>query len=166
VSTWGAVRSLRKCYMRSKLLYAFLQRKQWWSIKRINNSDKKTTIDNSVSRRNTNRRILTPISVSLFSFLCRNVNPWLALDLSSFTQLFHTFMLIIWNRHGLKCSRIWKWSGNFITSVEIFWAEIYWGRLFLGPNLVSFNRAVVPLFELSFLTKEGTRLQDHLSALC
>ena len=29
-------------------------------------------------------------------------------------------------------------------SVEIFWAEIYWGRLFLGPNLVSFNRAVVP----------------------
>jgi hypothetical protein len=49
----------------------------------------------SVSRRNTNRRILTPISVSLFSFLCRNVNPWLALDLSSLTQLFHTFMLII-----------------------------------------------------------------------
>jgi hypothetical protein len=36
-------------------------------------------------------------------------------------------------------------------SVEIFWAEIYWGRHFLGPNLVSFNRAVVPLFELSFL---------------
>ena len=29
-------------------------------------------------------------------------------------------------------------------SVEIFWAEIYWERLFLGPNLVSFNRAVVP----------------------
>jgi hypothetical protein len=24
---------------------------------------------------------------------------------------------------------------------------------FLGPNLVSFNRAVVPLFELSFLAK-------------
>ena len=38
-------------------------------------------------------------------------------------------------------------------SVEIFWAEIYWERLFLGLNLVSFNRAVVPLFELSFLTK-------------
>jgi hypothetical protein len=31
--------------------------------------------------------------------------------------------------------------------------EMYWGRLFLGPNLVSFNRAVVPLLELSFLTK-------------
>ena len=29
-------------------------------------------------------------------------------------------------------------------SIEIFWAEIYWGRLFLGPNLVSFDRAVVP----------------------
>jgi hypothetical protein len=41
------------------------------------------------------RKILTPISVSLFSFLCRNVNPWLALDLSSLTQLFHTFMPII-----------------------------------------------------------------------
>jgi hypothetical protein len=32
--------------------------------------------------------------------------------------------------------------------VEIVWAEIYWGRLFLGPNLVSFNRAVVP-YEIS-----------------
>ena len=51
-------------------------------------------------------------------------------------------------------------------SVEIFWAVIFGGRLFLGPNLVSFNRAVVPLFELSFLTREGTRLQDHLCALC
>jgi hypothetical protein len=26
------------------------------------------------------------------------------------------------------------------------------GDFYLGPNLVSFNRAVVPLFELSFLT--------------
>jgi hypothetical protein len=51
-------------------------------------------------------------------------------------------------------------------SVEIFCAEIYWGRLFFRANLVLFNRAVVPLFELSFLTREGTRLQDHLSALC
>jgi hypothetical protein len=66
--------------------------------------------------------------------------------------------ILIWNRHGHECSRIWKLSGNFtliqcIKSVEILWAEIYWGRLFLGPNLVSFNRAVVPLLELSFLTK-------------
>jgi hypothetical protein len=31
--------------------------------------------------------------------------------------------------------------------------EIYWADFFLGPNLISFNRAVVPLLELSFLTK-------------
>ena len=44
-------------------------------------------------------------------------------------------------------------SSSASKSVEILWAEIYWGRLFLGTNLVSFNRAVVPLFELSFLMK-------------
>ena len=31
-------------------------------------------------------------------------------------------------------------SSSASKSVEIFWAEIYRGRLFLGPNLVSFNR--------------------------
>jgi hypothetical protein len=45
--------------------------------------------------------------------------------------------------------------------------EMYWGRLFLGPNLVSFNRAVVPLLELSFLTKSqkltSTKKQKFLS---
>jgi hypothetical protein len=39
-------------------------------------------------------------------------------------------------------------SSSAAKSVEIFWAEIYRGRLFLGPNLVSFNRAVVP-YEIS-----------------
>jgi hypothetical protein len=39
-------------------------------------------------------------------------------------------------------------SSSTSKSVEIVWAEIYWGRLFLGPNLVSFNRAVVP-YEIS-----------------
>ena len=39
-------------------------------------------------------------------------------------------------------------SSSASKSVEIVWAEIYWGRLFLGPNLVSFNRAVVP-YEIS-----------------
>jgi hypothetical protein len=48
-------------------------------------------------------------------------------------------------------------SENFLTisrsssaskSVQIFWAEIYRGRHFLGPNLVSFNRIVVP-YEIS-----------------
>ena len=51
--------------------------------------------------------------------------------------------------------------------VSRFFGPRYIGDdFFLGPNLISFNRAVVPLFELSFLTREGTRLQDHLCALC
>ena len=38
--------------------------------------------------------------------------------------------------------------------VSRFFGPRYIGDdLFLGPNLVSFNRAVVPLLELSFLTK-------------
>ena len=39
-------------------------------------------------------------------------------------------------------------SSSTSKSVKIFWAEIYRGRLILGPNLVSFNRAVVP-YEIS-----------------
>jgi hypothetical protein len=39
-------------------------------------------------------------------------------------------------------------SSSASKSVEIVWAEIYWRRLFLGPNLVSFNRVVVP-YEIS-----------------
>ena len=39
-------------------------------------------------------------------------------------------------------------SSSASKSGDIFWAEIYRGRLFLGPNLVSFNRAVVP-YEIS-----------------
>ena len=39
-------------------------------------------------------------------------------------------------------------SSSASKSVQIFWAEIYRGRLFLGPNLVSFNRTVVP-YEIS-----------------
>ena len=39
-------------------------------------------------------------------------------------------------------------SSSASKSVEIFWAEIYRGRLFLGPNLVSFNGTVVP-YEIS-----------------
>ena len=35
-------------------------------------------------------------------------------------------------------------SSRAFKRVEVFWAEIYRGRLFLGSNLVSFNRAVVP----------------------
>jgi hypothetical protein len=39
-------------------------------------------------------------------------------------------------------------SSSASKSVKIFWAEIYLGRFFLGPNLVSFNRTVVP-YEIS-----------------
>ena len=39
-------------------------------------------------------------------------------------------------------------SSSASKSVEIVWAEIYRGQLFLGPNLVSFNRTVVP-YEIS-----------------
>jgi hypothetical protein len=39
-------------------------------------------------------------------------------------------------------------SSSASKSVEIVWAEIYWGRFFLGPNQVSFNRTVVP-YEIS-----------------
>jgi hypothetical protein len=39
-------------------------------------------------------------------------------------------------------------SSSASKSVEIFWAEIYRGRLFLGSNLVSFKQAVVP-YEIS-----------------
>ena len=40
-------------------------------------------------------------------------------------------------------------SSSASKSVEIFWAEIYIGDdVFLGPNLVSFNRTVVP-YEIS-----------------
>ena len=39
-------------------------------------------------------------------------------------------------------------SSSASKSVEIFWAEVYRERLFWGPNLVSFNRAVLP-YEIS-----------------
>jgi hypothetical protein len=33
--------------------------------------------------------------------------------------------------------------------VEIFWDEIYRGQLFLGSNLVSFNRTLIVPYEIS-----------------
>ena len=44
-------------------------------------------------------------------------------------------------------------SSSASKSVEIFGPRYIGDDLFLGPNVVSFNRAVVPLLELSFLTK-------------
>jgi hypothetical protein len=72
------------------------------------------------------------------------------------------FVNLIWNRHGLKCSRIWKLSGNFIKSVEIFWAEIYWGRLFLGPNLVLQCFSNIIFFHNPKLQHHKTRLVQPL----
>ena len=49
-------------------------------------------------------------------------------------------------------------SSSASKSVEMFWAEIYRGRLFLGPNLVSvsFNRNVVP-YEISKVVSDVNR---------
>ena len=52
-------------------------------------------------------------------------------------------------------------SENYLTiahsamhkKVRFFGPRYIGDEFFLGSNLVSFNRAVVPLFELSFLTK-------------
>ena len=49
-------------------------------------------------------------------------------------------------------------SSSASKSVEIFWAEIYRERLFLGPNLVSFNRTVVP-YEIS---KDNFRVETQI----
>ena len=52
-------------------------------------------------------------------------------------------------------------SSSASKSVEIFWAEIYRGRLFLGPNLVSFNRTVVP-YEIS----KSLRVKKKFLSVC
>ena len=49
-------------------------------------------------------------------------------------------------------------SSSASKSVEIFWAEIYWERLFLWPNLVSFNRTVLP-YEIS---KDNFRVEAKI----
>ena len=62
-------------------------------------------------------------------------------------------------RSNMKPARPWmlahlKIIWQFHQKVSRFFGPRYIGDdLFLGPNLVSFNRAVVPLLELSFLTK-------------
>jgi hypothetical protein len=56
---------------------------------------------------------------------------------------------IIWNRHVHECSRIWKLSGKFMLIQCIKKCRDISGDDFLlGPNLVSFNRTVVP-YEIS-----------------
>ena len=46
-------------------------------------------------------------------------------------------------------------SSSASKSVEIFWAEIYRGRPFLRPNLVSFNRTVP--YEISKVVSDVNR---------
>jgi hypothetical protein len=54
-------------------------------------------------------------------------------------------------------------SSSASKSVEILWAEIYWGRLFLGPNLVSFNRVVVPYEILKVNFRVETKILVSMS---
>ena len=56
--------------------------------------------------------------------------------------------LTIWNRHGHECLRIWKLSAN-AHPVHQNSVKIYRGRLFLGSNLVSFNRTLVIPYDIS-----------------
>ena len=72
--------------------------------------------------------------------------PWL----HHVTSFFFTIYILIWNRHGHECSRIWKLSGNFtlIQCIKkcrnILGRDISGDDFFWGQNIVSFNRTVVP----------------------
>ena len=54
-----------------------------------------------------------------------------------------------WKLPNLKI--IWQFHAHPVhqNSVEIFWAEVYRERFFLGSNLVSFNRILVVPYEIS-----------------
>jgi hypothetical protein len=41
---------------------------------------------------------------------------------------------LIWNRHGLECSRIWKLSGNFIKKCRDFLGRDILGTMFFRAN--------------------------------
>jgi hypothetical protein len=56
-------------------------------------------------------------------------------------------------------------SSSASKTVKIFWAEIYRGRLFLGPNLVSFNRTVVPYENFRVETKFLSVCQKRFNKL-
>ena len=53
-------------------------------------------------------------------------------------------------------------SSSASKSVEIFWAEIYWGRLFLGPNLVSLIRYARASSNYSDFLKRHLHLRNRL----
>jgi hypothetical protein len=53
-------------------------------------------------------------------------------------------------------------SSSASKSVEIFWAEIYWGRLFLGPNLVSFNWVFIGVIVPYEISKVNLRVETQI----
>jgi hypothetical protein len=64
-------------------------------------------------------------------------------------------VFIIWNRHGLECSRIWKLSGNFIKKCRDFLGRGILGTTFfraesslIQSSCRSFIRVIVP-YEIS-----------------
>ena len=52
------------------------------------------------------------------------------LDFKSINVLLLLLLIIIWNRHGLECSRIWKLSGNFIKKCRDFLGRDILGTTF------------------------------------
>ena len=69
------------------------------------------------------------------------------------SNLMYDITQLIWNRHGHECLQIWKLSGNYtliqcIKKCRDWFGPRYIGDNFLGPNLVSFNRTIVP-YEIS-----------------
>jgi hypothetical protein len=61
------------------------------------------------------------------------------------------YSYIIWNRHGLECSRIWKLSGNFIKKCRDFLGRDILGTTFfraesslIQSSCRSFIRVIVP----------------------
>ena len=92
-------------------------------------------------------------SLSFLLSILYYVNNKRKLLISFHSQPFQLYILI-WNRHGHECSGIWKLSANFmliqcIKIVSRFVVPRYIGDdFFLGSNLVSFNRTLVP-YEIS-----------------
>ena len=75
--------------------------------------------------------------------------PFRKNNLRNVHVLIYNECIIIWNRHGHECSRIWTLSGNFTLIQCIKKCQDFLGTaFFLGSNLVSFNRAIVP-YEIS-----------------
>jgi hypothetical protein len=94
--------------------------------------------------------------------VCLNITPWFLftdVDLFLFQSLMQLSLCLLFF-FNMKQARPWMLANLYIfcqfhahpvhqNSVQISWAEIYQGRLFLGSNLVSFNRTLVVPCEIS-----------------